>query len=145
MRDVTRRSVLAAAGTAGLVLTTAGIARADGGGPGAAPAGTEPTPVGPGKGRVQLTLPAATGPWRTGTASLHLIDRSRRDPWTSPASPRELMISLWYPTSDTHGCRRAPWLSPAATGMYRRQAGHDLNTSLDNVDFPVTGAWQGAP
>ncbi|WP_333767794.1 hypothetical protein [Streptomyces sp. IBSBF 2435] len=29
--------------------------------------------------------------------------------------------------------------------MHRQQAGHDLNTSLDNVDFPVTGARQGAP
>ncbi|MFE9857617.1 alpha/beta hydrolase family protein [Streptomyces sp. NPDC005780] len=145
MREISRRSVLSAAGAAGLVLTTAGLAHAVGRVPGSAPAaGTEPA-AGSRKGRVRLTVPAPTGPWRIGTTSLHLIDRSRRDQWISPASPRELMVSMWYPTSDTHGCRRAPWLPPAATEMYRRQAAQNLRTPLDNVDFPVTHAWQDAP
>lgn len=135
MRDVSRRSVLAAAGTAGLALATTGTARAAG----AAPA------AGTGTGRVRLTLPAPTGPRRIGTTSLHLIDRSRRDPWVSPASPRELMISVWYPTSDTHGRRRAPWLPPASTAHYSRQAAQKLMTPMDAVDFPLTHAWQGAP
>lgn len=146
MRDIARRSVLAAAGTAGLVLATSGVVRADGRLSGAAPAvRTEPTDHGSGKGRVRLALPAPTGPRRIGTTSVHLIDRSRRDPWTSPAAPRELMISLWYPASGSHGCRRAPWLPPAATKVYRRQVGQDLRTPMDNVGFPVTHAWQNAP
>ncbi|MEV0783798.1 lipase [Streptomyces sp. NPDC050423] len=139
MGDISRRSVLAAAGTAGLVLATAGTARAAGRPAGAASA------AGPGTSRVRLTLPVPTGPRRIGTTSLHLIDRSRRDPWVSPASPRELMISVWYPASDTHGHRRAPWLPPAATALYRRKVGQDLRTPMDNVGFPVTHARQDAP
>ncbi|QHY97341.1 isoform II [Streptomyces sp. S4.7] len=144
MTEMTRRSVLAAAGTAGLLLTTAGMAQAEGLVPRAALTDrTKPTAVGPRKGRVQLTLPVPTGPWRIGTTSLHLIDRSRRDPWTSPSAARELMISMWYPTSNTHGCRRAPWLPPATTELYRQQVGQELQTPLDNVDFPVTHACLG--
>lgn len=139
MRDISRRSVLAAAGTAGVALAAAGTARAADRMAGAAPA------EGPGSGRVRLTLPVPTGTRRIGTASLRLVDRSRRDPWVSPAPSRELMVSLWYPASHTHGRRRAPWLSPAATAIYRRQVAQDLRTPMDDVDFPVTHAWQDAP
>ncbi|WP_328864754.1 alpha/beta hydrolase family protein [Streptomyces sp. NBC_00304] len=139
MRDISRRSVLAAAGTSGVVLATAGAARAAERTAGAAPAEV------PGSGRVRLTLPAPTGTRRIGTASLRLVDRSRRDPRVSPAASRELMVSLWYPASHTHGRRRAPWLPPAATALYRRQVAQDLRTPMDDVDFPVTHAWQDAP
>ncbi|MFG2629923.1 alpha/beta hydrolase family protein [Streptomyces sp. NPDC048473] len=93
---------------------------------------------------MQLTLPAPTGRRRIGTTSLHLIDPSRRDPWTSPRSPRELMISLWYPARHTHGHQHAPWLPPAAKALYRRQVSQQLQTSLDDVDFPATHAYEGA-
>ncbi|MDH6214323.1 dienelactone hydrolase [Streptomyces pseudovenezuelae] len=94
---------------------------------------------------MRLTLPVPTGPRRLGTISLHLIDHARRDPWTSPSVPRELMISMWYPTSHTRGYRHAPWLPPMATELYRQQVGRELRTPLDDVDFPVTHARQGAP
>ncbi|HEY7483552.1 MAG TPA: lipase [Streptosporangiaceae bacterium] len=140
------RTALAAAGTAGLLFATAGTAAAAGHAGGAAPATkTPPTADMRQGGRVQLTLPAPTGPQRIGTTSLHLIDHSRTDPWTSPPSPRELMISLWYPTRQTHGYRRAAWLPPAATALFRRQASEDLQTPLHNVDFPVTHAYRDAP
>ncbi|WP_431935441.1 hypothetical protein [Micromonospora sp. RP3T] len=32
-----------------------------------------------------------------GTVDLHLVDRSRADPWTASPVDRELMVSLWYP------------------------------------------------
>ncbi|MFJ1925300.1 alpha/beta hydrolase family protein [Streptomyces sp. NPDC088131] len=139
MREISRRSVLAAAGTAGVVLATAGTARAGGRAPGPAPAER------PGSGRVRLTLPAPTGTRRTGTTSLRLVDRSRRDPGAPPARPRELMVSLWYPASHTHGHRRAPWLPPAAAALYRRQVARDLRTPMDDVEFPMTHARQDAP
>ncbi|TCC35262.1 hypothetical protein E0H75_41490 [Kribbella capetownensis] len=147
---LTRRTVLVAAGTAGLQLATAGLVAAGGHSPGADPSAKtvlRATPTGAvnRQGRLQLTLPAPTGPRRIGTTSLHLIDRSRRDPWTSPRAQRELMISLWYPTRNTRGLRRAPWLPPAATELYRQQAGQDLQTPLDTVDFPVTHGYQDAP
>ncbi|GAB3971648.1 hypothetical protein GCM10029978_047230 [Actinoallomurus acanthiterrae] len=34
----------------------------------------------------QLTLPAPTGPSPLGTVSLHLVDRSRKDPFAAPAT-----------------------------------------------------------
>ncbi|MFF2851766.1 alpha/beta hydrolase family protein [Streptomyces sp. NPDC058001] len=55
------------------------------------------------------------------------------------------MISIWYPTSSHHGCRRAPWLPPAATELFRQQVGQELQTPMDNVDFPLTHAYEGAP
>ncbi|GAA4227544.1 lipase [Actinomadura meridiana] len=121
----TRRTVLTAAGTAGLLFATTGTAAAD--------------------RRVRLTLPRPTGPHRIGTTSLHLIDHSRRDPWTSPSTPRELMVSLWYPTRNGGGAKLAPWLPPATMALYRQQTAQDLQTSLDNVDFPQTHARQNGP
>src|ERR1700755_767135 len=47
--------------------------------------------------RKHLTLPAPTGPYQVGTTSLHLIDRTRPNPWTSSPPYRELMVSVWYP------------------------------------------------
>jgi alpha-beta hydrolase superfamily lysophospholipase len=135
----TRRMVQAVAGAVGLLCVTAGTVAASGSAPAKA------TTTAAVHQRVRLTLPAPTGPWRIGVTSLHLVDRSRRDPWTSPPSPRELMISLWYPTRNTRGHQRAPWLPPAATALYRQQTSQDLHTSLDDVDFPVTHAHQGAP
>ncbi|REE96132.1 alpha/beta hydrolase family protein [Thermomonospora umbrina] len=132
---LTRRSVLTAAGTAGLLLATAPTA----------PAASADRRAGHRAGRVRLRLPRPTGTHRIGTTSLHLIDRSRRDPWTSPAAPRELMISLWYPARNAPDARRAPWLPPAATELYRRDAAASLRTSLDDVDFPVTHARRNAP
>src|SRR3954471_14995206 len=47
---------------------------------------------------VQFRLPKPTGRKYLGTTSLHLIDDKRPDP-TMPSGKRELMITLWYPTS----------------------------------------------
>ncbi|WP_242906215.1 alpha/beta hydrolase family protein [Actinomadura terrae] len=93
---------------------------------------------------MRLSLPAPSGPQRIGTTALHLVDHSRRDPWTAPA-PRELMISLWYPTLNADAHRRAPWLTRAAASQYLKKAGKDLRTPLDDVVLPMTHAGQGAP
>jgi predicted dienelactone hydrolase len=50
----------------------------------------------------QLVLPAPTGPHPVGWTQLHLVDRSRLDPWV-PTGPRELMVSLWYPAEGGRG------------------------------------------
>ena len=43
-------------------------------------------------------LPAPTGPYKVGTQTRHLIDESRRDPFSDkPDGARELMIQIWYP------------------------------------------------
>jgi hypothetical protein len=47
-----------------------------------------------------LRLPALTGRYQVGTVALHLIDRSRPDPWVASPPYRELMISAFYPAQD---------------------------------------------
>ena len=60
--------------------------------------------------RLHLRLFAPTGPYAIGTVQLHLVDHSRRDPWTR--RPRELMVSVWYPAAMSavirwlRGCRK---------------------------------------
>ncbi|WP_089315224.1 alpha/beta hydrolase family protein [Actinomadura mexicana] len=141
-RSVRLRAAVAGAGTVGLVLTAAGVAVAKGDAP------AEKTALaasGRQNGRVQLTLPEPTGPRRIGTTSLHLVDHSRNDPWIPRSSPRELMISVWYPATRTRGERRAPWLPPKSAALYKKQTSQNLGTSLDDVDLPVTHAYQDAP
>jgi predicted dienelactone hydrolase len=50
----------------------------------------------------EWVLPAPTGPHPVGVTQLHLVDEDRTDPWV-PTGPRELMVSLWYPTATAHG------------------------------------------
>src|SRR3954468_24868155 len=73
-------------------------------------AGTVPAEATPGGSTqpVALTLPTPTGEHGIGTVSLHLVDPSRRDPWVPGHPLRELMISLWYPATDTSRYPTAP-------------------------------------
>lgn len=57
-----------------------------------------------------FALPKPTGPHPVGTATLHLVDDSRPDPWVPAEKARELMVSLWYP-SKAAGGRRAPYMT----------------------------------
>jgi hypothetical protein len=68
--------------------------------------------------QAHLTLPVPTGPYPVGTESLHLIDRSRANPWTASPAYRELMISVWYPARDTSRYPRAPQLLPGAAAHF---------------------------
>lgn len=55
------------------------------------------------------------------------------------------MVSLWYPTRNTGGRRRARWLQPSAASLYKQQISRGLHVSLDDVDFPLTHAFQNTP
>ncbi|MEV7192461.1 alpha/beta hydrolase [Streptomyces sp. NPDC093510] len=44
-----------------------------------------------------LHLPRPTGPFAVGRDTLHLVDKSRSDPWVPSAGARELMVSMYYP------------------------------------------------
>jgi dienelactone hydrolase len=46
-----------------------------------------------------LTLPPPSASTPIGTRSLHLVDRSRRDPFVPERRARELMVQLWYPAA----------------------------------------------
>jgi predicted dienelactone hydrolase len=77
----------------------------------AVPAGAEAAAVPAGAGaRAGLTLPKPTGSKPVGTTTLHLVDKSRPDPWNPEADRRELLVSLWYPAKKATG-RPAPYLT----------------------------------
>jgi len=114
------RSALAIALTSVLALSTAALP---------ARAASEPT--------TQLVLPRPTGPERIGTVSLHLVDRSRPDPWVPSERAREIMVQLWYPAGDVRGHPRAPWVSPGVAERF--------NPPGSPVVLPVTHAYADAP
>jgi hypothetical protein len=108
--------------------------------------------------RLQLKLFDPTGPYAVGTVQLHLVDRSRRDPWTG--RPRELMASVWYPATPADRFPPAPWMPQAAGALFLDQLISSLPTTgpnttppgstppnipLPGVRLPVTQAGQGAP
>ena len=59
--------------------------------------------VAPAPAVLRPTLPPPTGNPHIGVVPLHLVDRSRPDPWVSSQPVRELMVSVWYPARRTHG------------------------------------------
>ncbi|WP_293997774.1 hydrolase [Streptomyces sp.] len=66
---------------------------------------------------LQLTMPAPAGKYSVGMVGLHLVDKSRTDPYVSGSKPRELMVSLWYPATNTSGHYQAPWM-PSISGAH---------------------------
>jgi predicted dienelactone hydrolase len=122
---LSRRRLLAAALAAGAAgpLTAAG------------PASAAP-------GRARFTLPAPTGPYRVGTVSLHLIDRSRPDRVAGPGHPHELMASVWYPaTPDARRHPAAVWLQDAPMRGLLANSG----LPVDVAAAPLTAGREGAP
>ncbi|MDQ1045000.1 lipase [Streptomyces sp. V4I2] len=79
-------------------------------------------------------LPAPTGPHAIGRADLRLVDRQRTDPFTH-RGPRELMVSVWYPASDTAGRPRAPWMPPAVARGFAANASRILGLPTGLVDW----------
>ena len=92
-------------------------------------------------GPVQLTLPAPTGPHPIGNVALHLIDRSRRDPWVPTHPVRELMIGIWYPAREVEGHGPVPWLPAAAWSAYLQDNGIPSGV----VSVPITHGHDTAP
>ncbi|MGC4813161.1 alpha/beta hydrolase family protein [Micromonospora sp. DT228] len=92
-------------------------------------------------GLVRLTLPQPTGPYRVGTVSLHLVDRSQPDPLAGPGRYRELMVSVWYPARDVRRYPRAPWMTPASMRALLDSAGFAPDAAL----APLTAGHEGAP
>jgi predicted dienelactone hydrolase len=74
-------------------------------GPG--PAATAAAPSTP-----DLALPAPTGPYPVGEDRIGLVDTGRTDPWVPSSGPRQLLVTLRYPTAQRHG-RTAPYLTAA--------------------------------
>ncbi|MEU7278382.1 alpha/beta hydrolase [Streptomyces sp. NPDC045431] len=107
-RTVTASAVLATALTA-LGGTTRARARAGAG-------------TGAEGGDVVPRLPAPTGPYRIGAVTLHLVDRSRRDPWDPGIPVRELMVTVFYPARTVRAYPRAPHMTPGAARSFAELA-----------------------
>jgi predicted dienelactone hydrolase len=90
---------------------------------------------------LELTLPPPTGHDRVGVVPLHLVDRSRPDPWVPSQPVRELMVSLWYPTQRAHDYPLEPWLPPAAWARFEQ----DLGVPPGVLQAPLTHGRVGAP
>ncbi|GAA1615265.1 alpha/beta hydrolase family protein [Actinoplanes couchii] len=67
-------------------------------------------------------LPAPTGPYPVGVATLHLTDVGRADPWVPASGDRELMVSVWYPAASAVG-ETARYLSAVESEAILRGAG----------------------
>jgi predicted dienelactone hydrolase len=85
----------------------------------------------------RLVLPAPTGPHRIGTVSLHLVDRSRPDPWVPARPVRELMVQVWYPAREARWLPPAPWVGPAFGAL--------INPPDSGYELPLTHARTAAP
>jgi dienelactone hydrolase len=64
-----------------------------------------------------LHLLRPTGPSAVGATNIYLKDTSRPDPWVPEMNARELMITVWYPTSARHGTR-AQYMTPEESKLF---------------------------
>lgn len=91
--------------------------------------------------QARLRLPSPTGRFHVGTVSLHLIDRSRTNPWTASPTYRELMVSIWYPARDARRYPLAPQMLPGAAARYGSADGWGLqgySVPAGKVDWAAT-------
>ncbi|MFC6885921.1 MULTISPECIES: alpha/beta hydrolase family protein [Actinomadura] len=96
---------------------------------------------------VRVSLPTPSGPYRIGTVSVRLVDRSRPDPWVGARPYRELMAGVWYPARDTGGRRLAPHMPRRAAERFGAVRGPGLGIAPGTVDWAATRthAYEGAP
>ncbi|KAI0107276.1 platelet-activating factor acetylhydrolase [Nemania sp. FL0031] len=62
--------------------------------------------------KAKLFVPELTGPYKVGTTVLELIDYSRQDPFAPTPQPRDLVVSLFYPTDGHSKCAKNYSLAP---------------------------------
>lgn len=100
-----------------------------------------------GAGKAHLTLPAPTGPYGVGTVELHLVDRTRHDPWVPSRPYRELMVSVRYPARDSGRYPLAPQMRPGEAAGFDRLNSLGPAAPRGRVDWAGTlsHAHEGAP
>ncbi|MFF2902161.1 alpha/beta hydrolase family protein [Streptomyces sp. NPDC057966] len=72
-----------------------------------------------------LALADPTGPYTVGRDSLHLVDKSRPDPWVPKAGHRELMVSMYYPAHKATG-KTTPYMSTKGADAFLKQMELDV-------------------
>ncbi|KAI5857425.1 hypothetical protein GGS23DRAFT_341421 [Durotheca rogersii] len=89
-----------------------------------------------------ILTPPSTGPYVVGTSALEIVDYTRRDPFAPIPQPRDLVVSLFYPTNiDTAKCIPQTQI-PDRTAAALEGSNSFPNGSLHNI---VTHACLGAP
>lgn len=78
-----------------------------------------------------IHLPAPTGSYPVGSSTVHLVDHSRSDIWV-PTSPRELMVSLYYPAFP--GGRPVSYASAAETQLLAQAQGLPADSAQPIAD-----------
>lgn len=128
-----------------LTLTTAAAGTAMAATP-STPAGA-PAAVAPGAtvpDAIHGALPKPTGPYEAGEAVLHLVDRSRLDPWVPSAGPRQLMVSMFYPAHQGAG-QPAPYMAAGeAQGFVDLRIPPGYGITAADVEGVRTFAFTGA-
>jgi len=135
LTSLTRFAMVVSIVAAGLVTASAGAAPQ--------PTNTSATTVASDRSAPDLSLPHPRGPLPVAATALHLVDRSRLDPWVPKPGHRELMVSMFYPTYSTTG-PRAKYMTAAESEAIidaQRQGGEipdDIpGTILSTVDSHV--------
>ncbi|MFJ3922291.1 alpha/beta hydrolase family protein [Streptomyces sp. NPDC090022] len=86
-------------------------------------------------------LPRPTGPLPVGRSVLHLVDRSRPDPWVPTADGRELMVTLHYPARRPAAGPAAPYATTPETRALLE--GYGLGDAVPAADLSATRTWAG--
>ncbi|WP_278263853.1 hypothetical protein [Nocardia sp. AG03] len=89
-------------------------------------------------------LPGPTGELPVGTTTLHLVDTARPDPFAPGSDSRELMVSVFYPATDTDRHPRAHYVSTELAPGLEQKLGVDLPGVLTHAhrDAPArTGSY----
>lgn len=93
----------------------------------AAPSGAERAAAEKRSGtRVVPRLPAPSGPHDVGRVDLHLVDRSRPDPWLTDVPYREMMVSVFYPARRADRHPVAPLLRSREAAVFEEMMGPAL-------------------
>lgn len=91
-----------------------------------------------------IQLPSLTGQYPVGTVSLELIDDSRIDPFAPSPQPRDLMVSIFYPTSKT-AIKAGNYSFPPYFPSKIVSAFDSYLGSSEEIAEIVTQAYYGAP
>ncbi|WP_236654443.1 alpha/beta hydrolase family protein [Streptacidiphilus anmyonensis] len=89
----------------------------------------------------QLSIPAPTGKYAVGTFSMHLVDKTRTDPYVVANEARELMVSVWYPAASTSGHYAAPYMPSLSGASFLASRG----LTTQEVSLPTTAGHVLAP
>ncbi|KAI8633660.1 Alpha/Beta hydrolase protein [Xylariaceae sp. FL1651] len=96
--------------------------------------------------RAMVFVPELTGPYKVGTTVLELVDFARTDPFAPTPQPRDLVVSLFYPTESPSkqacNCTLAPQFPPKTAAlidnMFNVSGVAESITTRSCVDSPLS-------